>query len=213
MITHVKVYAPCTVAVRQTREQRQAQILEAACDLFVTKGYHATTVDDIVGRVQVARGTFYLYFPDKRAVLSALVDGFFVRITAAIHSIDLEAADRPALLQLRGNLQRLCELALAEPALMKILLYDVPGLDSELDAKLRDFYAALRRFLEESLAEGQRIGLVREGDRAIMVALGLGGLKEILLTAVTSDEPATAERLTAEIMRFFESGLLARSTG
>ena len=195
---------------RQTREVRQAQILEAARDLFVERGYNATTVDDIVGRVEVARGTFYLYFPDKRAVLAALVDGFFERVTAAIHSIDLADATRPPVAQLRANLHRLCELSLAEPAMVKILLYDVPGLDSELDAKLRDFYAALRRFLEESLSEGQRIGLVRDGDRAIMVALGLGGLKEILLTAVTSSEPATAERLTDEIMRFFESGLLAR---
>lgn len=196
---------------QKRRERRHAQILDAARDLFVQRGYHATTVDDIVGRVEVARGTFYLYFSDKRAVLEALVDGFFERITAAIRSIDLGDTERPPLAQLRANILRLCELALAEPAMMKILLYDVPGLDSELDAKLRDFYAALRRFLEESLEEGQRIGLVREGDRAIMVALGLGGLKEILLTAVTAERPASPERLTDEIMRFFESGLLARA--
>ncbi len=195
---------------RTKREVRRAQILEAARDLFVDKGYHSTTVDDIVGRVEVARGTFYLYFPDKRAVLETMVDDFFVRVTEAIKSIDLDDADRPPLLQLRANLRRLCELALAEPALMKILLYDVPGLDSELDAKLRDFYAALRRFLEESLEEGQRIGLVRDGDRAIMVALGLGGLKEILLTAVTAGHPPSPTHLTDEIMRFFESGLLER---
>lgn len=197
---------------RQTREVRQAQILDAARDLFVERGYHSTTVDDIVGRVEVARGTFYLYFPDKRAVLEALVDGFFERITASIRSIDLADPDRPPLAQLRANLRRICELALTEPQMMKILLYDVPGLDSELDEKLRGFYAALRAFLEESLQEGQRIGLVREGDRAIMVALGIGGMKEILLTAVTADEPASPERLTDEIMRFFESGLLARQS-
>ncbi len=87
----------------------------------------------------------------------------------------------------------------------------MPGLDAELDAKLRDFYAALRLFLEESLEEGQRIGLVREGNRAIMVALGLGGLKEILLAAVTRERGKhTAAELVEEIMGFFESGLLAR---
>lgn len=193
------------------RERRRAQILEAARDVFVEKGYNASTVDDIVGRVEVARGTFYLYFADKRAVLEALVDGFFRRITDAIHSIVIGDETRPPIAQLRDNLSRLCALALAEPQMMKILLYDVPGLDSELDAKLRDFYAALRMFLEESLAEGQRIGLVREGDRAIMVALGLGGLKEILLTAVTGGTQWSAEQLTGEIMRFFESGLLARA--
>jgi len=183
------------------RERRQAQLLEAARDLFVEKGYHATTVDDIVGRCEVARGTFYLYFSDKRAILEALVDSFFQAITGAIHPIDLDDADRPPLVQLRANLARLCDLALAQPAMLEVLLTEVPGGDAEMADKLRTF-------LEESLAEGQRIGLVREGDRAIMVALGLGGLKEILLTAVRDDPPRTAAQLTDEIMRFFESGLL-----
>ena len=196
---------------RQSKQARRAQLLEAAQELFVERGYVATSVDDIVGRVQVARGTFYLYFPDKRAVLEALVDGFFERISHAIRSIDLDPSAGPPLVQLRNNLERLCDLALGEPKLMKILLYDVPGLDAELDTKLRQFYRALRVYLEESLEEGQRIGLVRDGDRALMVALGIGALKEIFLTAASDTRaPRSANDITDEIMRFFESGLLAR---
>lgn len=197
---------------RKSKQDRRTQLLEAAQELFVERGYVATSVDDIVGRVQVARGTFYLYFSDKRALLEALVDGFFERISLAIRSIDLSPQAAPPLVQLRDNLERLCDLALGEPKLMKILLYDVPGLDAELDAKLRQFYAALRIYLEESLEEGQRIGLVRSGDRALMVALGIGALKEIFLTAASdTNAPRTATEITDEILRFFSSGLLARA--
>jgi len=195
---------------RPSREERREQILEAARDVFAEKGYHRATVEDIVARVEVARGTFYLYFEDKRAAFSALVDGFFERITAAIHSIEVDDAEHTPLDQLRGNILRLTELALAEPATMKVVLHDTAGVDPDFEAQLESFYAALRQFLAESLEVGQGIGLVRDGDREIMVALGIGGLKQILLSAVTGELPRTAEQLTDEIMRFFESGMLAR---
>lgn len=194
--------------IRKTREERREQILACARDVFADKGYHAVTVDDIVARVEVARGTFYLYFPDKRAVFEALVDGFFETVTGAIKSIDLESAS-PPLAQLRANLTRLAQLALEEPATMKIVLRDTSGVDLDFDQKIQSFYRALRQFLGESLEEGQRIGLVRDGDRDVMIALGIGALKEILFEAVTGEIPRTPEQLTDEIMRFLELGLVA----
>jgi AcrR family transcriptional regulator len=195
---------------RKTREERRSEILACARQVFADKGYHAATVDDIAVKAGVARGTFYLYFTDRRSVFEALVDEFFLHLTAQIRSIDL-TSDEPPLLQLRKNLHRLLALAVAEPEMMKLLLHDAAGLDPDLDEKLAAFYLAMATFLEESLDEGQRIGLVRAGDKPVMVALGIGALKEILLRAVTGGLPADAEILVDEIMRFFEAGLLARN--
>jgi len=195
---------------RKSREERRAQILACALEVFGEKGFHAATVDDIAARTGVARGTFYLYFKDRRSIFEALIDDFFARLTSQIRSIDVESAE-PPLTQLRMNLHRLCRLALDEPAMMKILLQDASGLDAAFDTKLGAFYKALSVFLEESLEEGQRIGLVRAGDTPLMVALGIGALKEILLNAGTGTLPRSADALVEEIMRFFEAGLLARS--
>ena len=58
-------------AARQ-RTERRRQILDAALRLFAARGYPATGISDIVEAASVARGTFYLYFPSKRAVFDAL---------------------------------------------------------------------------------------------------------------------------------------------
>ena len=58
------------------REQRRAQILAIAATVFAEKGYHDAKIEDIVARARVARGTFYLYFEDKRAIFEELVSGF-----------------------------------------------------------------------------------------------------------------------------------------
>jgi AcrR family transcriptional regulator len=54
------------------REQRSGEILDAAAALFVEKGVTATSIDDIVERAGVAKGTFYHYFQDRAAMLEAL---------------------------------------------------------------------------------------------------------------------------------------------
>jgi AcrR family transcriptional regulator len=193
------------------REERRQQILACARDAFAEDGYQAVTVDDIVQRADIARGTFYLYFDDKRAVLDALVDEFLQRIAQAIVGIDIAHADLSPREQLRQNVERIVRLALSEPAMVKVALRDASGLDPAFDAKIHSFYDALRRLLGESLEEGQQNGIVRAGDRAVIVSIGLGGLRELVLDAVIGTLPRSPAQLVDELMRFLDYGLLVPS--
>jgi AcrR family transcriptional regulator len=44
---------------------RQAQIMEVALKLFAEKGYHGTSIDDIITNANIVKGTFYLHFESK----------------------------------------------------------------------------------------------------------------------------------------------------
>ena len=55
---------------RESRKERKRQsLLAAAYGLFTEKGVAKTSVDEIVRRANVAKGTFYLYFQDKYVIL------------------------------------------------------------------------------------------------------------------------------------------------
>src|SRR6185312_10896655 len=77
-----------TGAMATSKAERRQALLKAARDVFATKGYHDAKVDDIVALAEVAKGTFYLYFPDKRSIFSELVDTLFHRLGAAILQVD-----------------------------------------------------------------------------------------------------------------------------
>lgn len=53
---------------------RRAELVQAARQLFMTKGYEATSIEDIIGMARVSKGAFYHYFTSKSAVLEALAD-------------------------------------------------------------------------------------------------------------------------------------------
>lgn len=56
-------------------EERRFQFVKTAQQLFYTKGYENTSVNDIIKAVGVSKGAFYHYFNSKQAVLEAVVDG------------------------------------------------------------------------------------------------------------------------------------------
>ena len=60
---------------RITKEyyERKNEILDAAQELFLTQGYEKTSVDNIIKKVGVAKGTFYYYFKSKEDLLDKLV--------------------------------------------------------------------------------------------------------------------------------------------
>lgn len=64
-------------------EIRRQEIIDAARELFILKGYEKTSIDDIVRHINVAKGLFYYYFPKKEAILSAIADQFVEEVTTS----------------------------------------------------------------------------------------------------------------------------------
>src|ERR1044071_2335148 len=57
----------------QRGKDRRSQILREAARLFSERGYHPTSVADIVASLGVGKGVFYWYFPSKEELLTELL--------------------------------------------------------------------------------------------------------------------------------------------
>jgi AcrR family transcriptional regulator len=55
------------------KEARPGELLEAALDLFVEKGFAATRSEEVAARAGVSKGTLFLYFPSKEELFKAVV--------------------------------------------------------------------------------------------------------------------------------------------
>ena len=72
-----KLFCPknAVMAVKRERrkEARPGELLDAALDLFVEKGFAATRAEEVAARAGVSKGTLFLYFQSKEELFKAVV--------------------------------------------------------------------------------------------------------------------------------------------
>ncbi|MGE0331687.1 MAG: TetR/AcrR family transcriptional regulator [Ramlibacter sp.] len=79
------------------KEARPGELLDAALDLFVEKGFAATRAEEVAARAGVSKGTLFLYFQSKeelfKAVISENIAGRFTEWNAEFEAFDGSSAD------------------------------------------------------------------------------------------------------------------------
>jgi AcrR family transcriptional regulator len=60
--------------IPEYKDEVRKKIVEAACHLFLSKGYHKTTMDEIAGALGVTKPALYQYFPGKEDLYAAVAE-------------------------------------------------------------------------------------------------------------------------------------------
>ena len=97
--------------------ERRRQLIAAAADLFLHKGYHAATMDDVARCAGMSKKTVYQVFSSKSELFDALLSDWFAPVTTPI-----EADDRPPRQVLTDALCRLADFALSERQILLLRL-------------------------------------------------------------------------------------------
>src|SRR2546423_608348 len=68
--------------------EKQTLIIEEAIKLIAEKGYHATSVQDIVKKCEMAKGSFYKYFRSKEELLISIFKYYHELISASVLTLE-----------------------------------------------------------------------------------------------------------------------------
>lgn len=140
------------IKARTTKER----VFKAAIHLFRQYGYDSVTIDDIAKEAKVSKGTFYLYFDTKEAVLVkqfGLMDAFYRRSAREIPT------DQPVDRQLLSFLMGMCEYCARTCGvnIIKILYSHQISIGTHpelLNNKKRSIYKILHYYVREGRARG-----------------------------------------------------------
>ncbi len=77
------------------KESRPAELLDAALDLFVERGFAATRLEDVAHRAGVSKGTLYLYYENKAELFKAVVRENIVPLIEEARAL-IERSDEPS---------------------------------------------------------------------------------------------------------------------
>lgn len=194
------------------KKNRREEILNAAILVFSQKGYHDTSISDLIEKAGIARGTFYLYFENKRQIFDSILDNLLLEIDRCIKVIEIGETGTEKtnpLDQLRANLTRLFTLFIENPELSRILLRHATGLDEESDQKLTEFYSNLAFKIEEALRLGTKMNLIRECDPRITSYCILGSIREVIEhITLTRSDTSEIDTIVEEVLGFGLYGLM-----
>jgi len=190
-------------AQKEIKTDRRNQILFLAGEIFSRKGFHNASVSDIIQRAGIARGTFYLYFANKRDIFDSLLNEVVDELRDRIRPIDLQQGQPDPIVQLKENLHRVFEFLTQNPALTQILLHHAAGLDQKTSNLLKTFYGRVLDMIQSSLDHGIRMGLVRPCDTRILASGVMGIMKEVAdqLTGQPQQNPPI-DQVVEELITF-----------
>ncbi len=66
-----------------------ASLVQTAVKLITSKGYHQTSVGDIVSTAKVSKPTFYYYFDSKLDLLEEILESSLERVEEALHKVEI----------------------------------------------------------------------------------------------------------------------------
>jgi AcrR family transcriptional regulator len=193
------------------RDERRAELVAAARDVFGGKGYHAATVDDITRAAGVAKGTFYLYFDEKREVYYELVRSFLQHVKDIGASVAREVRT-PQEFFARSE-QAACELVrvfLEHHKLARLTYRESLRLDPELEQLLRDFYRDQARVEADNIRLGIELGLFRAVDPMICAYAHIGMVERVALALLHEPSPPEPKHVVRELLAIAFEGLRNR---
>ncbi|MBI3967955.1 MAG: TetR/AcrR family transcriptional regulator [Chloroflexi bacterium] len=196
---------------QQSKEATRQRLIEAAIEVFATKGYHGAAVDDIIRVSDTSKGTFYFHFPNKHGVFLVLIDAL-----AGLLERDVEAAigdESGGLAKVDAALRAVIGTLARHRKLAKILLVEAVGVGPGLDEKLLQiherFANLIKSHLERAIAEGSAAPV----DAELAAYAWLGAVNEILIRWLYTGKPDPLEAAIPELRNLLLRSVGARSLG
>jgi len=194
---------PASAAVANRAESTRNALVAAARRLFVERGYHATSTEQIVALAGVGtRGALYHHFADKRALFVAVFEAVEQDLVAAAGAAIQE---EPPLEILRNGLIDFLDASLT-PEVQRILLIDGPavlGWQEWRAIEARYGLGGIREMLELAVADGS---LPRQ-PLEVLAHLLLATTDAAALFIANADDPAAARDQAVGALDRFLSGI------
>jgi AcrR family transcriptional regulator len=180
----------------------------------VQKGFHATTVADIIEKARIARSTFYAHFTGKEEIFSALVDTFSALLVQKILAINISRASthRDLSSEIRAMTLDLIEFLEQNADMARLLITAPQGHDSHFDKKIGEFFALVLSAIKQLLDEGIADGNVRDCRSSIIALAILGCIKQVMLQWLVFGEIADIRDVLDDIIRYNLYGIALNSS-
>jgi AcrR family transcriptional regulator len=186
------------------KQQVRNRLMQEGLILFSTRGLEKTTVADIVEKSEVARGTFYNYFPDTQSLFDALIEQLNLNVKGAIQQTRRESDN--VYDYLFGTFKSYFEL-IGTPEMIQFHILNQAHIRQS--SYQSDIIKTIVKNLNRDLKSDLKIKAFTEKYEFLLLSFMLvGAPPELFLATHTSDINLSSDQLATFLAKLFHKVLM-----
>ncbi len=186
------------------KDEIRQRLMNAACELFTSKGFVESTISEITSKAGVGKGTFYTYFRSKEELVEAIIDEGMEELLEDIH-VSMNEATKSGSTTFRAFIRSNLEFFSNNQAILKFFNKEMASY-SKLQQKIyqiRDRYMLeMRNILEKEIYSGF---LRRDLEVNAATSLLYGMFCSSVLHGTTGSQGLSLEHLGESIVALFKN--------
>ncbi|MDQ6738827.1 MAG: TetR/AcrR family transcriptional regulator [Actinomycetota bacterium] len=158
---------------RLPRDERRAQLLAAAQEVFVANGYHGTAMDEIADTARVSKPVLYQHFPSKRELYLALLDAHLAELTSRLIAALGSTTDNK--FRVQATMRAYFEFIAKDDQAYRFVFESDLVNDPEVAARLETFNAAYADAIAGVISEDTKLPHIE----ATLLGRALAGMAQV----------------------------------
>ncbi|TLP98045.1 TetR/AcrR family transcriptional regulator [Nesterenkonia salmonea] len=138
-------------AKRLPREQRRLQLLECALQVFVAKGFHAASMDDIAESAEVSKPVLYQHFPGKHELFLDLLDTHLGQLQYELTTVLARSVTNKE--RVSGTVTAFYEFIARKDEAYRLIFSSGMDNDDDVTERLERFHDAMAGAIAEVIAD------------------------------------------------------------
>jgi len=168
-------------------ERRKLQIINTAKDMFINEGFQSTHIGQVCEKLNIARGTVYQYFSNKKEILYAILDSVIEEIEDILDPDDLSEFlghnEDPQKIKkfIHKRIAGTMSVLVNEPIVIKLIFKDIVGIDEEVAERVNISVMSLARIISAEIAELKDKKIYKDSvDPQVTASMLIGGVMMIV---------------------------------
>lgn len=163
------------------------QILDAALDAFVRRGYEGVGIEEIARDAKTPIGMLLFHFPSRERIFLALMDRFANSVERKILAV-IEEKER-GMFRVEASLKACLEAFSKHWRQTKILLSPAVALGAPFQDKQDEIRDRFARHIQEFLDEAISLKQIPAVDTEVVAAAWIGAIHHLVMTWIRTGEP------------------------
>lgn len=197
--------------IAEKKTERYEEIIRAAFDVFIKKGFHQTKMEEIARKAGVGKGTIYEYFPGKKELFCGMVKQC---MTWYYHTIEQGAKkDGDFRQKLVNMMDAHLKFAAHARSLTNLMFHDFAYISRDLHKWIIEGQKKMVRMVEDILQQGIDEGVLRQIDVHLAAVMFLTSWRVFFIESIfdNNNDEISMEYLKEKALDILFNGILEKT--